>query len=285
MIKFIFFFTICFAANPLDQWIDQHAEILKQDIKSVSFQLTVNSEFNAGQNESTMSGKITVGNNKQFRFDMGSRTVVSDGKVWKSYDERTDQIFIQEPDKQLEKSLFSWVKLKKMSEKLVKDILKVYGYTSARVVIREDIDSDQLVDFITGNKTYAKSITALNKIDLVDKKFLKKVSKKLKTEFIPVSADANDNIAELRDRIYDELQFIRIYLRPKGGETDYKEPLIIRNGNSVLDVCNKLHRKLRKDFRYGLVWGKSVKFGGQRVGLKHILIDEDVLTIIKTKGT
>ena len=82
-----------------------------------------------------------------------------------------------------------------------------------------------------------------------------------------------------------ELQFIRIYMRPKGGKTDYKEPLIIRNGNSVLDVCNKLHRKLRKDFRYGLVWGKSVKFGGQRVGLKHILIDEDVLTIIKTKGT
>jgi len=74
-------------------------------------------------------------------------------------------------------------------------------------------------------------------------------------------------------------------LRPKGGETDYKEPLIIRNGNSVLDVCNKLHRKLRKDFRYGLVWGKSVKFGGQRVGINNILIDEDVLTIIKTKGT
>jgi len=177
------------------------------------------------------------------------------------------------------------VKLKKMSEKLVKDILNVYGYTSARVVIREDIDSEQLVDFITGGKTYAKSITILNKIDLVDKKFLKKVSKKLKTEFIPVSADANDNISELRDRIYDELQFIRIYMRPKGGKTDYKEPLIIRSGNSVLDVCNKLHRKLRKDFRYGLVWGKSVKFAGQRVGLKHILIDEDVLTIIKTKGT
>ena len=114
MIRFILCFTICFAANPLDQWIDQHAEFLKQDIKSVSFQLTVNSEFNAGQNESTMSGKIVVGENKQFRFDMGSRTVVSDGKVWKSYDERTDQIFIQEPDKQLEKSLFSWVKLKKI---------------------------------------------------------------------------------------------------------------------------------------------------------------------------
>jgi len=175
------------------------------------------------------------------------------------------------------------VKLKKMSIKLLKDILNVYGYTSARVVIREDIDSEQLVDFITGNKTYAKAITILNKIDLVDKKFLKKTSKKIKNEFISVSADANINIEALRGRIYDELQFIRIYMRPKGGKTDYKEPLIIRRGNSILDVCNKLHRKLRKDFRYGLVWGKSVKFGGQRVGLNHVLLDEDVLTIIKTR--
>jgi len=193
------------------------------------------------------------------------------------------------PDIVIEKSttggiaIAQQVKLKKMSEKLLKDILNVYGYTSARVVIREDINSEQLVDLLTGNKTYTKSITILNKIDLVNEKFLKKASKKIKSEFIPVSADANINIEELRDRIYDELQFIRIYMRPKGGKTDYKEPLIIRNGNSVLDVCNKLHRKLRKDFRYALVWGKSVKFGGQRVGLKHVLLDEDVLTIIKTR--
>ena len=175
------------------------------------------------------------------------------------------------------------VKLKKMSEKLLKDILNVYGYTSARVVIREDIDSDQLVDFITGNKTYAHAITILNKIDLVDEKFLKSVSKKIKTKFIPVSADADINVSKLRDQIYDQLEFIRIYLRPKGGETDYKEPLIVRRNDSVLDVCNKLHRNMKKDFRFGHVWGKSVKFGGQRVGLNHILQDEDVLTIIKKK--
>ena len=114
MIKFIFFFSLCFAANPFEQWIDQYAEILQQDIKSVSFQLTVDAEIINAQNDNIMSAKIIVGKNKQFRFEMGSRTVVSDGKVWKSYDKRTDQIFIQEPDKQLEKSLFSWVKLKKM---------------------------------------------------------------------------------------------------------------------------------------------------------------------------
>ena len=175
------------------------------------------------------------------------------------------------------------VKLKKMSEKLFKEILNVYGYTSARVVIREDIDSEQLIDFVTGNKTYAKAITVLNKIDLVDDKFLKRAKKKIKSDVIAVSADSNINIVKLRDRIYEELEFIRIYMRPKGGETDFKEPLVIRKNSSVLDVCNKLHRQLKRDFRFGLVWGKSVKFGGQRVGLKHILLDEDVLTIIKRK--
>ena len=73
-------------------------------------------------------------------------------------------------------------------------------------------------------------------------------------------------------------------MRPKGGETDYKEPLIAREGDTVEDVCNKLHRHMKKQFRYGMVWGKSVKFGGQRVGLNHILEDEDVLTIIKKRG-
>ncbi|MDB3956635.1 GTP-binding protein [Candidatus Nitrosopelagicus sp.] len=174
-------------------------------------------------------------------------------------------------------------KLKKMSEKLLKEILNIYGYTSARVVIKEDIDSEQLIDFINGNKTYAKGITILNKIDLVDDKFVENVAKKLKTDFIPTSADSNKNINELKERIYNELEFIRIYLRPKGGETDFEEPLIARKGNTVADICNKLHRNMKKDFRFGLVWGKSVKFGGQRVGLKHILIDEDVLTVVKRR--
>ena len=78
-------------------------------------------------------------------------------------------------------------------------------------LFREDIESEQLVDFINGNKTYAKAITILNKIDLVDEKFVEDVSKMLKTDFIPTSADSNKNINELKER-YNELEFIRIYL-------------------------------------------------------------------------
>lgn len=176
------------------------------------------------------------------------------------------------------------VKLTRITEKHLKDILHLYGIMSARVVIREDLTSEQLSDHIAGNVSYSKSLTILNKIDLVDDEFRGRLKEELKTDVIEVSANANVNVELLKEEIYKKLSFIRIYMRPKGGETDFEEPLIAREGDTVEDVCNKLHRRMKRQFRYGLVWGRSVKFGGQRVGLDHILQDEDVLTIIKVKG-
>ena len=176
------------------------------------------------------------------------------------------------------------VKLTKMPIKLLKDILTVYRIINGRVVIKEDITSEQLTDHISGTKTYSKALTIINKVDLVDQEFVKGLRSKIKSDFIPVSADSGLNMDDLREKIYEKLNFIRIYMRPKGGETDYKEPLIVREGSSVLDICNKLHRNLRNDFRFGMIWGKNVKFGGQRVGLKHVLSDGDVLTIVKKRG-
>ncbi len=182
-------------------------------------------------------------------------------------------------------SVSQQVPLTKMSINLLKDILRVYGINNGRVLIREDIDSEQLVDFVSGNKTYVQSLTIMNKIDLVNQGFLNELQTNMKAKIIPISADSDINVKALQDAIYEKLDFIRIYMKPKGGETDYKEPLISRNGSTVLDICNKLHRDMKKNFKYALVWGKSVKFGGQRTGLDHILQDEDVLTIVKNKGT
>ena len=176
------------------------------------------------------------------------------------------------------------VKLTKISVDHLKDILHLYGLVSARVVVREDVTSEQLADHIAGNISYSKALTILNKIDLVDDAFLKDLKTKIKSDVIEVSANSDIGIELLKEKIYEKLKFIRIYLRPKGGETDFVDPLIAREGDTVEDICNKLHRRLKREFRYGLIWGKSVKFGGQRVGLNHVMIDEDVLTIIKRRG-
>ncbi len=173
------------------------------------------------------------------------------------------------------------VKLKKITENLIKDILRVYDMHNARVIVREDLTDEQLIDVVAGNRTYVESLVVLNKIDLVNQGFINEVKGNIKHDFVPVSADAELNMEALKEAIYNKLNFIRVYMRPKNGEPDFKEPLITRNGSTILEVCNKIHRSMKDDFRYAMVWGKSVKFGGQKVGMTHQLLDEDILTIVK----
>ena len=111
---FYFFLIISFmVANSFDDWVNQNKDVIKEKTKVASFQIRVES-IEAANEQNLIDGQIIIGENKQFRFEMGPRTVVSDGQTWKSYDERTNQIFIQEPDKKLEKALFSWVKVNKL---------------------------------------------------------------------------------------------------------------------------------------------------------------------------
>jgi ribosome-interacting GTPase 1 len=100
---------------------------------------------------------------------------------------------------------------------------------------------------------------------------------------IPISASKDVNIDLLRDTIFDNLDLMRIFMRPRGGETDYEEPLIIRKAANVRDVCDTVHREIKRKFRFAKIWGESAKFPGQSVGLEHILQDGDVITIVQKR--
>ena len=69
-------------------------------------------------------------------------------------------------------------------------------------------------------------------------------------------------------------------MHPKGEETDYEKPMIVKNNALVLDVCNKVHREMKTALRYAQISGKSVKYSGQKVGINHRLMDEDVITLV-----
>ena len=176
------------------------------------------------------------------------------------------------------------VKLTKTNEEIIDSILKSYGYINADIVVREDITDDQLIDFISGNKNYVSAIVALNKTDLISAKEFKELSAKIEGfQLVSISAETNKGLKQLQDAIFNTLKFMRLYMRPQGGKTDFKEPLVIKSGSTVGMVCDILHRDFRKKFRYALIWGKSAKFPGQIVGLNHTLIDKDVLTIVARK--
>ena len=95
-----------------------------------------------------------------------------------------------------------------------------------------------------------------------------------------ISAFKEWGLEELKDFIYDNLGFMRVFLKPQGGEADLEEPLIVKDDSTVETICNKLHRDFVRKFRYAKVKGPSAKFDWQRVGIDHLLKDGDLLTIV-----
>jgi ribosome-interacting GTPase 1 len=130
---------------------------------------------------------------------------------------------------------------------------------------------------LDGNRVYIPAIVIVNKIDLIkDKNKLN-----LPVEFIPISAEQGYNIEALKEGIHSKLNFIKVFTKRRGEKADLEEPLIVKRGTNIAMVCDSLHRDLRKEFKFALVWGKSVKHPGQRVGLEHILQDSDIVQIVK----
>lgn len=174
---------------------------------------------------------------------------------------------------------------KQLTAEVAADIVSEYGLLNADVVIRENVDDEQLIDVLAGNRVYLPGIVALNKVDAADGAMLARARRALKGwESVPISAEKDRGLDELKDLIYRKMNFMRVYLRPQGGEADLKEPLIMKAGATVDQVCDRIHREMRRRFRYANVWGKSARFPGQTVGLDHTLQDEDVLTLVTRKG-
>ena len=172
-----------------------------------------------------------------------------------------------------------------LTDEEIQSIIRSFGMVSANVTLRTDVTDDHIVDTLAGNRIYSEAVVVLNKVDLATEKDLEKANSMLPEGWpvLPVSAKTGEGIEEMKDFIFDNLNFMSIYLKPQGQEADLIEPLIVKNTSTVRDVCVKLHRDFERKFRYARVKGPSAKFDWQRVGLDHLLMDDDLLTIIVRK--
>jgi small GTP-binding protein len=166
-----------------------------------------------------------------------------------------------------------------LEEDTIKAVLGEYRIHNANVLIREDISIDQLIDAILGNRKYLPAMVVINKIDLADEYAIRKCKERF-PDALFISADKKVHIEELKDRFFEKLGFIRIYMKPQGKAADLEEAMIIRYGATIGDICDKLHRDFRKRFRYAQIWGISAKHEGQRAGLDHVMNDNDILTLV-----
>ena len=212
---------------------------------------------------------------------------ILDMELWKSgmrLNQAKPQVFITRTDRG-GIVVRSTLEQTNLTDEEIQSIIRSFGMVSANVTLRTDVTDDHIVDTLAGNRIYSEAVVVLNKVDLASEKDLEKARTMLPEGWpvLPVSAKTGQGIEEMKDFIFDNLNFMSIYLKPQGQEADLIEPLIVKNTSTVRDVCVKLHRDFERKFRYARVKGPSAKFDWQRVGLDHLLMDEDLLTIIVRK--
>ncbi|OAG31902.1 hypothetical protein NEDG_00377 [Nematocida displodere] len=179
-------------------------------------------------------------------------------------------------------SVRSTCRLTNLTEDGIKIIFKEYRILNADVMFKCDATADELIDVIEGNRVYVPALYILNKIDSISFEELCLVSKV--RDSVPVSADKEWNLDGVLEASWEKLQLIRVFAKPRGTLPDYSTPVVLRGGRcTVKDFCNSIHRGILPEFKNAIVWGKSAKHTPQRVGKDHLLMDEDVVQIVKKR--
>ncbi len=170
---------------------------------------------------------------------------------------------------------------KNIDQKMVYNILRDYKILNCEVLVRdENVTVDDFIDVIMkDHRKYIKCLYVYNKIDSVSLDFLDKLAREPQT--VVMSCELDLGIQDVVERCWQELRLIRIYTKRKGVDPDFGEALIVRNKSTIEDVCDQIHRTLKDTFKYALVWGASARHVPQRVGLGHIVADEDVVSIVR----
>lgn len=165
-----------------------------------------------------------------------------------------------------------------LSKKMIKDIAMEMKLVNAEIVVREDITIDRFIDAVQGKKVYVKAIPLINKIDLLPESEMNRLRTKYR-DAIFVSATEKTNLESIRENVWNALGFQRIYMKRVGKEPDKKEPLIMKEGVTTMDVCKKIHKEWAKKFKFAKVWGPSARFPGQEVGPEQTLRDGDIIEL------
>jgi small GTP-binding protein len=160
-------------------------------------------------------------------------------------------------------------------------ILSSYRIHNAEVLFREDCSVDDFIDVIEGNRRYLRCLYVYNKIDTLSIEEVDDLARK--PDSVVISIYMKLNIDLMLQRMWQYLGLCRVYTKRRGQAPDLLEPVVLtskRHGMTVEAACKSISKELLDVFNFALIWGRSTKYNPQRVGLAHVLQDEDVLQIV-----
>jgi small GTP-binding protein len=95
---------------------------------------------------------------------------------------------------------------------------------------------------------------------------------------VGISALEHTGLEELRRRIYQMLDIIRVYTKTPGNKPDLTDPIILERGSTLADAAAEVHKDFAYKLKYARIWG-SGKHDGIMAKRDHILQDGDIIEL------
>lgn len=153
----------------------------------------------------------------------------------------------------------------------IKELASEFRLPNAEIVVKENISMDRLIDAFMGNRVYLPYLVVVNKIDLgIPDDF------KSEKNTVFISAQNKENLEELKARIWEEMNLIRIYLK-EDEKIDKESPFIFKKGKTLSDLLQSLYLVDKEKYTYAKINGPGAKFADQEVSLTFIPQDETIV--------
>jgi ribosome-interacting GTPase 1 len=128
---------------------------------------------------------------------------------------------------------------------------------------------------------HQKALIIGNKLDLdnAGKNYgILKAKYEKRFPLIAVSAKRGTALEELKAKVYEVLDIIRVYTKMPGKKPDFNDPIVVDRGSTLADAAAEVHKDFAANMKYARIWG-SGKHDGVMAKRDHILQDGDIIEL------
>lgn len=147
----------------------------------------------------------------------------------------------------------------------VKDIAKEFGIKNGRVILKEKLTMDQIIDSFSERIVYKNAIFVVNKSDTHGGHRYE--------DLIYISADKEEGIEKLKEIVWKELKLVTVYLVERNEKPSNDNPVIMKENDTLEDVASGIGSEFLGSTTLAKIWGNGSKFDGQEMPLSTKVIN------------
>lgn len=159
------------------------------------------------------------------------------------------------------------------SEKNIRGIPKVFHYLEKGNIKIISPDSNETSDELL----LKKGFIIITHIDICEEKHSESLKKKWNIPVFNVSIYEQDTLKKLNKELFSSLNVIRIYTKRPHKEADLTEPVVLKEGSTVMDAAYHIHKDFAHNLKFARLWREKEEKKGIHISRNEVLKEGDII--------